>query len=132
MGQVAPVRQRHAEHRVAWLAGREKYGLVGLRARMGLDVREFRAKELGHAINRKLLSHVDELAAAVVAFAWIAFRIFVGELRPLRRHHRGAGVVFRRNQLDVGFLATVLAADGLPELWVGVCENLIAALHGIV
>jgi hypothetical protein len=68
-------------------------------------------------------AHVDELAAAVVALAGVALGVLVGELAALRRHHRRRRIVLRRDQLDVLFLALVLALDDRGDLRVGVGER---------
>jgi hypothetical protein len=72
-----------------------------------------------------LLRHVHELAAAVITLAGIALRILVGELGTLRLHHRRAGVILRRDQLDMLFLAAGLVLDGLPEFGIhgGECSG---------
>ncbi len=112
--------QRHAEDRVARLQRGEEHRLIRLRAGMRLDVGKFGVEQLLDAVDRKLLGDVDELAPAVVALARIALGVFVGELRALRRHHGGAGVVLRRDQLDMLFLAQVLAGDRSGKFGVGV------------
>ena len=119
VGQVAAVRQRHAEDRVARLEHGEENRLVRLRARMRLDVGEFGVEELLGAVDRQLLGDVDELAAAVVALARIPFGVFVGQLRALRRHHGDAGIVFRGDELDLLFLAKVLAGDRRGQFGIG-------------
>src|SRR5439155_12222832 len=114
--QMAAVRKTHPENRVARLHRSEEHGLVRLRSGMGLDVRGVGAKQLLYAIDRQALGDVDEFATAVVTLAWIAFRIFVGELRSLCLQHRHAGVILRRDQLDMLYLAPVFRGDRLPEL----------------
>ena len=57
-------------------------------------------------------------AAAVIAFAGIAFGVFVGKLAALRFHYGGADVVFRGNQLDMVLLALVFGGDGGGEFGV--------------
>jgi hypothetical protein len=118
--QVTAFGQAHAHDGVAGLQQAEEHALVGLRAGVGLHVGEFGAEQLLGAVDRQLLDHVDVLAAAVVALARVALGVLVGELRALRGHHRRRGVVLRGNQLDVVFLALVLALDGGPDLGVDV------------
>ena len=62
------------------------------------------------------LGDVDELAAAVIALARIAFGVFVGEHRPLRLEHARARVILRGDELDVILLALALAGNGLGKL----------------
>ena len=112
------MRERHAEDGVARLQQRQVDGLVGLRARMRLHVGVVGAEQLLAAFDRQLLGDVDVFAAAVVALARIAFGVLVGQHAALRFHHARAGVVFRRDQFDVVFLALALVGDGLGEFGV--------------
>ena len=116
--EVAAVRERHAEDRVAGLEHGHVDGLVRLRARVRLHVGVLRAEELLHALDGEALGHVDELAAAVVALAGVALRVLVGEDRSLRGHHRGTRVVLGGDEFEAVFLAPVLVADGLPDFGV--------------
>jgi hypothetical protein len=68
-----------------------------------------------HALDRQRLGDVDELAAAVVALARVAFGVLVGEHAALRLEHARAGVVLRGDQLDVVLLAAALVGDGLGQ-----------------
>ena len=61
---------------------------------MWLDVDIFCAKQLFSAVNRQLFDNINVFAAAVVAFARIAFGVFVGQLRTLGFHYGAADVVF--------------------------------------
>ena len=97
------------------LSGRV-HGLVCLRARMRLDVGPGRAEEFLRAFDGERLGDIDELASAVVTPAGIALGVLVRKLAALRDEHRATHVVLRRDQLDVLFLALVLAADGVPDL----------------
>jgi len=72
---------------------------------MGLDVGRIGTKNLFHAIDGQLLGNVDKFATTVIAFAWVALGIFVGELRALSRHDGWGGIVFAGNELNVVFLA---------------------------
>jgi hypothetical protein len=69
VGQVAAVREVHAEHRVARLEQRQVDRHVGLRAGMRLDVGVVGAEERPGAADGGALGDVDELAAAVVPLA---------------------------------------------------------------
>src|SRR5690606_2572023 len=55
--------------------------------------------------------------------------VLVGELAALGLHDPWAGVVFRRDQLDVVFLATVLVGDGLGEFGVVAFDAGVARKH---
>ncbi len=129
--QVAAFGQAHSHDRVARLQQPEEHRLVRLRARVRLHVGVGRAEESLAAVDRELLRHVDEFAAAVVALAGVAFGVFVRQLAPLRRHHRGRRVVLRGDEFDVLFLALVLALDDGPQLRVDIGDGGRASLkHG--
>jgi hypothetical protein len=87
-----------------------------------LDVGVTGAEQLAGAVDGQLLDHVDVLAATVVALAWVAFGVLVGQLAALGLHHLGAGVVFRGDQLDVVFLTLRFALHGGAECWVEIGE----------
>jgi hypothetical protein len=70
------------------------------------------------------------LAAAVVALAWVAFGVFVGELCALRPHHGRRSVVFAGNQLNVLFLALVFGLNGSKQLGVGLGNEDFTLVHG--
>ncbi len=116
--QVAAMVEAHAENRIAGVEQRQIHRGVRLRARMRLNVRVRGAEQFFGSLDRQGFRHVDVFAAAVVALAGIAFRVFVGEHRALRLEHARAGVVFRGDQLDVVFLAFALAGDRLREFWI--------------
>ncbi len=126
------MRQRHAEDGVAGFEHRHIHRLVRLRTGMRLHVGIFRAEQRLGAVDRQLFRHVHIFAAAVVALAGIAFRILVGQLAALRFHHCRAGVVFRRDQLDVIFLAAVFILDGRPQIGVGMGDGVFAGEHGAI
>ena len=56
---------------------------------MRLNVGRLRAKDGLGAVNGQLFGHIHKLTPAVVALAWIAFGILIGQLRALRHQHRG-------------------------------------------
>ena len=92
----------------------------------GCDVGVLGTEQLLDAVDRELFGDVDELAAAVVALARIALGVLVGQLRALRRHDRRAGVILRRDQLDVLFLAPVfalIAFHSSGSAWLRVCAR---------
>ena len=118
--QVAAVRQGHAEDRVAGLERREVDRLVGLRAGVRLHVGVLGAEELLRALDRERLDDVDELAAAVVALAGIAFGVLVGELRcPARPAPPGSRSSPRRSARYASSCRRFSACDGGPELGIG-------------
>ena len=111
MGQVAAVGEAHAQNGVAGLQYGSVNRLVGLRTGMRLNIGVFGAEQFFHAVDGKLLCNIDVFAAAVIAFAGVAFSVFVGQLRPLCFHHGATDIVFRSNQLDVVLLALVFGGD---------------------
>ena len=130
VGQVAAMRQRHAQDGVARLEHRHVHRLVGLRAGMRLHVGVFSAEQCLGAIDGQLLGDVHIFAAAVVALAGIAFGILVGQLAALRFHHRRAGVVFRSDQLNVIFLAAIFVLNRGPQFGVSHGDGVFAGEHG--
>ena len=130
MGEVAAFGEAHAHDGVAGLQEGHEHRLVGLRAGVGLHVGGLGAEQRLDAVDRQLLDDVDVFAAAVVALAGIALGVLVGELRALRLHHRRAGVVFRRDQLDVVLLALVFFLDRGPQVGIGLGEGVLAVEHG--
>ena len=127
VGQVTTFGQAHAHDGVTWLEHGEKYALVRLRAGVRLYVGRFRAEQLFHTVNRELLHDVDVFATAVVAFARVAFGVFIGQLRTLRFHHRRAGVVFGRDQFDVVLLALDFLRHRDGELRVNVGNGVVGS-----
>ncbi len=83
----------------AWLAWR-----AGVRLHVG----EAAAEQLLRALDGEVLGDVDELAAAVVALAGIAFGVLVGQHRALRLQHGAGDDVLGGDQLDLVALATIL------------------------
>ena len=96
---------------------------------MRLHVGVVGAEQLLDAVDRQLFGDVHVFAAAVVALARVAFGVLVGELAALRFHHQRACVVFRRDQLDMVFLAAVLVGDGLGEFGVETFNACVAREH---
>src|SRR5579885_3465883 len=85
---------------------------------MRLHVGVGRAEEFLRAVDGELLGDIDILAAAVIALARIAFRVFVGQYRALRLEHARARVILGSDELDVIFLAAPLALERAAELGV--------------
>ena len=77
----------------------------------------------GHAVDRELLGDIDELAAAVIAPARIAFGIFVGQHRALRLEHGAADDILRCDQLDLVALAAEFARDRGGDFGVALAQR---------
>jgi hypothetical protein len=137
MGQVAAGREVEAHEGVARLHQRHEHGLVGLAARIRLDIGELAAEQPAGALDGELLGDVDELAAAIVAPARIALGVFVGHHRALRLEHGARDDVLRGDQLDLVALAAEFQLDGAGDLGIdigktgaeeGVGEVLVASV----
>ena len=90
----------HRHDGIAVFEESEISGHVRLRAAVGLHVSVFGVIKLFGAPDGYLFYGVHIFAAAVIAVAGIAFRVFIGEERALRFQHRFAGVVLRRYKVD--------------------------------
>ena len=119
--QMAAFGQTHAHNGVAGLQEGEENSLIGRGTAVRLHVGAVSAKNLPDAVDGQLFGDIDKFAAAVIAFAWVAFCILVSELGALRRHDGGRGVVFTGDQFDMLFLARVFSLDGGKKLGVGLC-----------
>ena len=128
--QVTTFGQTHAHDGVTGLEEGQKHGHVGRGAAMRLHVGGIGTKNQLDAVNRQLLGHVHMLATTVIAAARVAFGVFVGELRALRGHDGGRGIVFAGDQLNVVLLAGVFSLDGSPEFGVGLLNQMVAVVHG--
>jgi hypothetical protein len=100
----------------------QEHCLVHLAARIRLDVGEGAGEQPFRPFDREALRHVDELAAAVVALARIALRVFVGENAGGSLQHGFRRKVLARDQLDLVLLTAELPADRGGDLGVGVGE----------
>ena len=80
-------------------------GLIGLRAGMRLHVDVLGAKKLFGAVAGQVLHFIGILAAAVVAFAGVAFGVLVGEDASGGFENGFGGEVFACDQLDLTVLA---------------------------
>ncbi|OIQ80473.1 hypothetical protein GALL_377760 [mine drainage metagenome] len=130
MGQVAAVRQAHAQNSVAGFQHRQVHRGIGLGTRVRLHVGVFGAEQCLGTVDRQLLGDIDVFAAAVITFARVAFGVFVGQDRTLRFHHGRTGVVFGGDQLDVVFLALALGFHGCEQFRVKFGKGLGCAEHG--
>ena len=76
--------QLHSQNGVTRFNGSEVNAHIRLCPRVWLDVGVFRAEQFFCTFDGEGFGVVDEFAAAIVAAARIAFRVFI-------RHHRRAG-----------------------------------------
>src|SRR5580704_231092 len=81
MRQVSAMREVHCQHSVAGIEKGEIACLVHRRSGKRLDIGVLGAEKRTSAITRDVLDRVRILLAAVIASAWIAFGVFVGQDR---------------------------------------------------
>ena len=105
-------------------------GDVGVRAAVGLHIGEAALEERLRPLAGEILDSVVELAAAVVALARVALGVLVGQLGTLRLHDKGAGVIFRRNQLNMFFLALAFLGQGPGYFRIKVFDSRRWVEHG--
>ena len=77
--QVAAVTQIQSKERVTSLHTSHEYGHISLCAGVRLYINPFCVIELFQALTSHVFRQIDNLAAAVITFARIAFRIFIGQ-----------------------------------------------------
>ena len=114
--QMPAMREIHAHDRIAGMDQRKINGHVRLCAGMRLDIGTFCAEQLLGALNGNLFNDIDILAAAIIALARIALRIFVGQYTAHGSHHGRGNEVFGGNQLNIALLAAKLLLHGLTNL----------------
>ena len=77
--EVAAVVEVHTHEFVAGIEHRHEHRHVGLRSRMGLHIGVFCTEKLFKTVLGEGLGLINNLAAAIVTVAGIAFGIFVGQ-----------------------------------------------------
>ena len=120
--EVAARRKVEPHERVARLKEREEDGLVRLAAGVRLHVGEAAVEEPADALDGEALGDVDEMTAAVIALARIAFGVFVRHDRALRLEHGAGHDVFGRDELDLVALAAEFAGDRRGDLGIGLLQ----------
>ncbi|MNN20420.1 hypothetical protein D3C81_1336990 [compost metagenome] len=132
VSQVTTVGQVHAQHGVTRLQQSHVDGAVGLGAGVRLHVGVGGTKQFLGALDGQGFDHVDVLTTAVVTLGRVAFSVLVGQLGALGFHDAGAGVVLRRDQLDMFFLTTGFVCDGLPQLWIIAGDGHVTFQHPFI
>ena len=122
VSEMAAGGEIEAHERVARLHQREEHALIGLAAGIGLDVGEAAVEQSAGALDRQTFRDVDELAAAVIAPARIAFGVFVGHHRALRLEHGARYDVFRGDEFDLVALTAELEFDRAGDFGIGARE----------
>jgi hypothetical protein len=131
VGQVTARGQAQAHHGVAGLEEREVDREVRGRAGVRLDVRVLGAEQRLGAIDAELLDLIDVLLALVVALAWIALAVLVGQHGAGGGEHRTGDVVLGGDQPDLVALAALLGGDQLGDFGIDSSERgLQGGMHG--
>ena len=86
-------------------------------------------EQLFGALDGQGFDHIHILATTVVTLGGVTFGVLVGQLGALGFHDTGAGVVLRRNQLDMLFLTTGFVCDGLPQLRIIIGDGHVTFQH---
>ena len=115
------MREVQTEEFVAGVQYGHKYGHVGLGSRVGLYVGPFGIENLFQPVDGKLFRLVYHLATAIVAFAGIAFGIFVGQTGTHGFHNLVTDKIFRGDKFDAFHLTLTFAGDDV--------ENGVVSLH---
>ena len=90
---------------------------------MRLHVAVIAAENLLQTVTREVFGDVDELTAAVVALAGIAFGVLVGEMAPHRSHDGGRDDVLAGDEFEVAPLAGKFLLHGGAKLGVGIADT---------
>ena len=94
VAEVPPKFQTHPQNRIPGIEQGQKHRPVGLRPRVWLDVGKTGAEEGLGPLDGQRFHAVHGVTAAVIALAWVAFGVFVGEHGSLRLNHRQRSHVF--------------------------------------
>ena len=70
MGEMAAGRKRHAKNGIAGLEPSKIHGIVGLGARVGLNIGVVGMEKSASAVNREAFDAVNILLPAIVAVIW--------------------------------------------------------------
>ena len=115
--EVSAVVEVEAEDGVAGGENRAEHSGVRLRAGMRLNVRVFGVEELLRPVSGERFQDVSGvLAAAVVAFAGVAFGVLIGVNAGGRLHDGFGGEVLAGDQLNAGVLALDFLLDEVVDV----------------
>jgi hypothetical protein len=123
--EVAAVREREAEDRVARLQQRVVDGRVGLRAGVRLDVDVVGAEQRLRAVDRQLLDARRRTRSRRSSAARIALGVLVREHAALALQDRLRDEVLRGDHLERAALARELAIQGVGDLRVDLGQRAI-------
>ncbi len=115
VGEVAAMRKIHSQDRVAWIQDTGIRGLIGLRARVRLDVGVLSLEQLPGTGASQIFDHIGVLASAAVASAGIAFGVLVREDAAGRFKHGLRGEILAGDQFQARVLPLGLFTDGIED-----------------
>lgn len=119
VGEVAAVGQGQSHDGIAGL-GEGTVGFhIGTGARVRLNIGAVCAEELFGAVDGEVFDLVGDLLAFIVAFARVAFGVFIGQAASGGFHHGLGDVVLRGDHADGGVLALLLLLDEVGDSGVG-------------
>ena len=127
--QMAPVRQVHAQNRVAGLEHGQIDRHVSLTTRMRLHIDVFGAEQFFGALDGKGFDDVDEFATAVIAPPRISLGVFVRKHGSRGCEHGFVGKILRGDHFETCFLPPCLVLDRCIYLGIDFFEGLINAVH---
>ncbi len=111
VAQVAAVGEAKAKGFISGFQAGKENGGVGLGTGVGLYVGVFCTEELAKPVDGELLHLVHYFTAAIVAFAGVAFGVFIGQAAAHRINYGLGSEVFRGDQLDAVALAVKFTFD---------------------
>ena len=115
VGEMAAGREGHGKDGVARLTPGEVNGFVGIGAGVGLDVSVVGVEELFGTFNGERLNLVHVFVATVVAFAGVAFAVFVGEDGTHGFQDVGRDVVLAGDEFKAVALADFFLMDEIKD-----------------
>jgi len=122
VSQMPAVVETHRQVSVARIQYGQVDRHVGLRAGVRLDVGVVGTEQFAGSVTSDGLDDVDILAAAVVSLFRVTFSVFIGQAGAGCFHDGGAGVIFRRNQLQALFLTDFFGLNGGPDIGISLLK----------
>ena len=98
-------------------------GVIRLGTGVGLHVGVLGAEKFLDPLNSQVFNNIDEFATAVVAAARVAFRIFIGQHRPLPLEYGARHEVLRGDHFQGVLLALTFQIECFGDLRVKLREG---------